>query len=138
MTRVLTYGTFDLFHHGHVRLLERLAALGDELYVGCSTDAFNALKGKKTALPYRHRVEVLEACRHVTHVFPEECWEQKRDDVQRFDIDVFGMGSDWKGEFDFLGDLCKVVYLPRTRNVSTTEIKDMVYDLQHELRLVKG
>ncbi len=121
--RVLTYGTFDLFHHGHVRLLRRLAALGDELIVGCSTDEFNALKGKKTAIPFLERVEVLEACRHVTQVIPEECWEQKARDVARLKIDIFGMGDDWAGKFDELGALCKVVYLPRTEDVSSSQIK---------------
>jgi glycerol-3-phosphate cytidylyltransferase len=132
MKRVLTYGTFDLFHHGHVRLLRRLAELGDELYVGCSTDAFNALKGKKTALPFRHRVEVLQACRYVTHVFAERNWRQKARDVRRYDIDVFGMGGDWQGKFDELGALCHVVYLPRTEDVSTSEIKETVYQLKSE------
>ena len=124
--RILTYGTFDLFHHGHVRLLRRLAELGDELIVGCSTDAFNALKGKVTAVPYAYRVEILEACRYVDRVIPEENWEQKRDDIRRYGISVFAMGDDWAGKFDELGDLCEVRYLTRTEDVSTTGIKGHV------------
>lgn len=123
---ILTYGTFDLFHIGHVRLLERLADLGDRLIVGCSTDGFNASKGKLCVMPYHARVEILLACRHVDEVFAEECWDQKRGDIVRFGADVFAMGSDWTGKFDDLGDLCDVVYLPRTRDISTTEIRQLM------------
>lgn len=123
---VLTYGTFDLFHAGHVRLLRRLAGLGGRLIVGCSTDGFNALKGKSCIMPYEARAEILRACRYVDHVIPEECWEQKRGDVVRHGADIFAMGSDWTGKFDDLADLCRVVYLPRTENISTTEIKHLV------------
>ncbi|MBZ8117247.1 adenylyltransferase/cytidyltransferase family protein [Roseovarius sp. LXJ103] len=123
---VLTYGTFDLFHSGHVRLLARLAKLGNRLIVGCSTDAFNATKGKTCIMPFEARAEILAACRYVDEVFPEERWDQKRGDVQRFSADIFAMGSDWTGKFDDLSDLCRVVYLPRTENISTTEIKKLV------------
>jgi len=123
---ILTYGTFDLFHVGHLRLLRRLSELGDRLVVGCSTDGFNQSKGKITAVPYAHRAEILAGCRYVDHVFPEENWDQKRADVLRYGAQVFAMGDDWVGKFDFLGDLCAVLYLPRTENVSTTELKDLI------------
>ncbi|PVA10941.1 glycerol-3-phosphate cytidylyltransferase [Pelagivirga sediminicola] len=123
---ILTYGTFDLFHTGHVRLLARLADLGDRLIVGCSTDGFNASKGKLCVMPYEARVEILSACRHVDLVFPEESWDQKRGDIVKYGADVFAMGSDWTGKFDDLGDLCEVIYLPRTRDISTTEIKQLM------------
>lgn len=126
MKTVLTYGTFDLFHLGHVRLLRRLADMGDRLVVACSTDEFNALKGKRCIMPYAHRVEILLACRYVDKVIPEENWEQKRDDVIREKADIFGIGDDWRGKFDFLSDLTEVVYLPRTENVSTTELREAV------------
>ncbi|MFY9209958.1 MAG: glycerol-3-phosphate cytidylyltransferase [Aestuariivita sp.] len=127
---ILTYGTFDLFHIGHVRLLRRLADLGDRLIVACSTDEFNAIKGKQTAIPYAHRVEVLEACRYVDQVIPEKTWEQKREDVVAHEVDLFAMGDDWAGKFDELRDLCDVLYLPRTENVSTTELKELIQTMR--------
>ena len=127
MIHVLTYGTFDLFHHGHVRLLARLSALGDRLTVGVSTDAFNAIKGKSCVIPYRDRVEVLRACRYVDDVIPEHHWDQKPEDIDRLQVDIFGMGSDWAGYFDHLETLCRVVYLPRTPEVSTTDIRARVH-----------
>ena len=139
MKTVITYGTFDLFHVGHVRLLQRLRELGDRLVVGCSTDEFNALKGKKALIGYEDRVEVLRSCRYVDEVFPENNWNQKRNDVQRFAADIFAMGDDWVGKFDFLSDQCQVVYLPRTENVSSTEIRQIVRSLhQDELRTVRS
>lgn len=123
MKRVITYGTFDLFHLGHVRLLRRLAALGDELVVGCSTDEFNKLKGKKSVMPFEQRLEILEACRYVAKVIPEREWDQKRGDISREEISVFGMGDDWTGKFDHLTDICEVVYLPRTEDISTTQLR---------------
>ncbi|KEJ87800.1 adenylyltransferase/cytidyltransferase family protein [Sulfitobacter donghicola] len=120
---ILTYGTFDLFHVGHLRLLRRLSELGERLIVGCSTDEFNARKGKVTAITYVQRVEILEACRYVDLVIPESDWAQKREDVRRFDVDLFAMGDDWAGKFDDLRDLCDVLYLPRTEQISTTELK---------------
>ena len=119
---MVTYGTFDLFHIGHVRILKRLRALGDRLYVGCATNEFNAIKGKQTVIPYGERVEVLRACRFVEDVFPEKHWDQKPDDIRRLEIDIFGMGADWEGKFDDLSSLCQVVYLPRTEEVSTTSV----------------
>ncbi|MCA0433899.1 MAG: adenylyltransferase/cytidyltransferase family protein [Proteobacteria bacterium] len=123
MTTVITYGTFDLFHVGHVRLLKRLADLGDRVVVGCSTDEFNRIKGKSVAIPYDQRVEILLACRFVNHVFPESNWEQKREDVLREGANIFAMGDDWAGKFDFLSDIVKVVYLRRTEGISSTQVK---------------
>ncbi|MBM2292726.1 adenylyltransferase/cytidyltransferase family protein [Sulfitobacter pseudonitzschiae] len=125
-TTVLTYGTFDLFHHGHVRLLQRLSQLGDELIVGCSTDEFNAVKGKRCVMPYGQRREILEACRYVARVIPEENWAQKRSDIVNYNVSIFAMGDDWTGHFDDLGDLTRVIYLPRTQDVSTTELKERI------------
>ena len=124
MKRVLTYGTFDLFHEGHVRILKRAKALGDYLIVAISSDEFNQLKGKKSVMSYQQRKEVVEAIRYVDLVIPENDWEQKISDVQKYEVDVFVMGDDWTGKFDFLKDYCEVVYLPRTENISTTMIKE--------------
>lgn len=126
MKTVITYGTFDLFHIGHVRLLRRLRALGDRLVVGCSTDAFNAGKGKHTAMPYEQREELLLACRYVDEVFKEETWEQKRQDIIDHKADVFAMGDDWAGHFDDLQDICEVIYLPRTGGISSTDLKKLI------------
>lgn len=123
MKRVLTYGTFDLLHRGHVRLLERAAALGDELIVGLSTDEFNRIKGKHAYMSYADREYILKAIRYVDRVIPERSWGQKVADVQRYHIDTFVMGDDWQGKFDFLKDYCEVIYLPRTQDISTTKIK---------------
>lgn len=124
MTNVITYGTFDLLHKGHIRLLKRAAELGDNLTVAISTDDFNAIKNKKAYTSFEDRKYILEAIKYVDRVIPEKSWEQKISDVQKYDIDVFVMGDDWKGKFDFLKDYCKVVYLPRTEGISTTKIKD--------------
>ena len=132
MTTVITDGTFDLFHIGHVNLLRRLRELGDRLVVGCSTDEFNALKGKQSAMPYEHRAGILRSLRYVDDVFPENSWEQKRADIAREGAKVFAMGDDWVGKFDDLVDVCDVVYLPRTREVSTTGIRQVLHGLQQE------
>lgn len=126
MKRVLTYGTFDLLHYGHIRLLKRAKALGDYLIVAISTDEFNAVKGKKAYHDYETRKEMLEAVRYVDLVIPENNWDQKRDDVKNYHVDVVVMGSDWKGheKFEDLKDLCEVVYLDRTEGISTTKIKE--------------
>ena len=126
MKRVLTYGTFDLLHYGHINLLKRAKALGDYLVVAVSTDDFNEIKGKKAYHNYETRKLMLEAVRYVDLVIPEENWEQKIDDVKKYDIDIVVMGSDWAGSdrFDYLKDYCEVVYLPRTEGVSTTQIKE--------------
>ncbi|WP_333781884.1 adenylyltransferase/cytidyltransferase family protein [Shimia sp. MMG029] len=125
-TSLVTYGTFDLFHIGHVRLLQRLSELAENVIVGCSTDEFNAIKGKKSVLPYAQRVEVLKSCSYVTEVFAENDWAQKRQDILDRQADAFAIGDDWAGEFDELKDICDVIYLPRTEDISTTEIRDHV------------
>ena len=125
---VLTYGTFDLFHIGHVRLLRRLSEMGDRLIVGCSTDEFNAIKGKACVMPFEERAEILRACSYVTEVIPENDWAQKRADIQALAVDIFAMGDDWAGKFDDLADLCEVIYLPRTEDVSTTDLKKRVHE----------
>ncbi len=132
MKTVITYGTFDLFHVGHVRLLRRLRDLGDRLVVGCSTDEFNASKGKHSVMPYDQRVEVLEACRYVDKVFPENSWDQKPEDIRREGADIFAMGDDWVGKFDYLEPQVEVVYLPRTQDISTTEVRQLVKSLHTE------
>lgn len=123
MRTVITYGTFDIFHAGHVRLLKRARELGDRLVVGVSTDEFNAVKGKRSVFTYDERAEIVSAVRYVDEVFAESRWGQKRDDIARFGAAVFVMGHDWEGKFDDLADLAQVVYLPRTPSVSTTEVK---------------
>jgi len=126
---VLTYGTFDLFHPGHVQLLKRARELGSRLVVGLSTDEFNTLKGKRSVMRYEDRKTVLESCRYVDEVFAEEDWSQKLTDARRLGADVFVMGDDWVGKFDFMREACSVVYLARTEGVSTTEIKASVQGL---------
>lgn len=124
MKRVITYGTFDLLHYGHINLLRRAREQGDYLIVALSTDEFNRLKNKTSYFPYEKRKLLLEAIRYVDLVIPEESWDQKREDVVNYHVDTFVMGDDWKGKFDFLSDLCEVVYLPRTPEISTTKIKE--------------
>ena len=126
MKRILTYGTFDLLHYGHIRLLKRAKELGDYLIVALSTDEFNAIKGKKSYHDYETRKKMLEAVRFVDLVIPESSWEQKKDDILTYKVDVCVMGSDWAGsdKFDYLKDYCEVVYLPRTEGISTTQIKE--------------
>jgi glycerol-3-phosphate cytidylyltransferase len=126
---VLTYGTFDLFHPGHVQLLKRARELGSRLVVGLSTDEFNAKKGKSSVMRYEDRKTVLESCRYVDEVFAEEDWSQKLTDARRLGADVFVMGDDWVGKFDFMQEVCGVVYLARTEGVSTTEIKASMQSL---------
>lgn len=123
MKRVITYGTFDLIHYGHINLLERARRLGDYLIVGLSTNEFNAIKNKKCYFSYEERKRLLEAIRYVDLVIPEEAWEQKVSDIKLYQIDTFVIGDDWEGKFDELKSLCEVVYLNRTPEVSTTKIK---------------
>ena len=123
MKKVITYGTFDLFHIGHLRLLQRVKNLGDHLTVAISTDEFNAVKGKKTLIPYAQRREIVENIKCVDQVIPESSWEQKENDIKTFNVDIFAMGNDWEGKFDFLKKHCEVVYLPRTDDISSTDIK---------------
>lgn len=121
---VLTYGTFDLFHYGHVRLLQRARSLGTRLGVGLSTDEFNALKGKKALMSYEEREELLMTCRFVDFVFPERNWEQKASDITTHKADVLVMGDDWRGKFDHFGHLCQVTYLDRTPLISSTMLRE--------------
>jgi len=130
---VLTYGTFDLFHIGHLNVLKRLRGLGDRLIVGVSTDEFNAVKGKKPVVPFEQRIEIVRSIKYVDEAIPEENWAQKRLDIERYGVDVFGIGDDWRGKFDDLGDSVEVVYLPRTEGISTTEMKRVLsaFDERH-------
>ncbi|ARB41120.1 glycerol-3-phosphate cytidylyltransferase [Mammaliicoccus sciuri] len=127
MRRVLTYGTYDLLHYGHIELLRRAKQYGDYLIVALSTDEFNKLKNKKSYYNYEQRKMMLESIRYVDLVIPENNWEQKTDDVKNFKVDTFLMGHDWEGEFDFLKDHCEVIYLKRTEGISTTQIKKELY-----------
>lgn len=126
MKRVITYGTFDLLHYGHINLLRRARALGDYLVVALSTDEFNwNEKQKKCYFTYEERKQLLEAIRYVDLVIPEEGWAQKLTDIHEYHIDVFVMGDDWAGKFDYLKEeVCEIVYLPRTPEISTTRIKN--------------
>ena len=125
MKKIITYGTYDLLHYGHIQLLKRAKALGDYLIVALSTDEFNwNEKQKKCYFSYEERKMLLESLRYVDLVIPEENWAQKVTDVQEFKVDTFVMGDDWEGKFDFLKDYCEVVYLPRTPEISTTQIKN--------------
>ena len=123
MKKVITYGTFDLFHVGHLNILRRAKELGDYLVVAVSSDKFNEMKGKKAYHSVNDRVAILEAIEFVDEVIVEEGWEQKNSDIKEHNIDTFVMGDDWKGKFDDLKELCEVVYLPRTHGISTTKIK---------------
>ncbi|WP_315793759.1 glycerol-3-phosphate cytidylyltransferase [Paenibacillus sp. BIC5C1] len=127
MTTVLTYGTFDLLHDGHINLLKRAKELGDHLIVGLSNDNFNRLKNKETYFSFESRKMILESIRYVDLVIEESNWEQKISDVISNKVDIFVMGDDWKGKFDFLQDYCKVVYLTRTEGISTTKIKQDLF-----------
>lgn len=126
MTTVLTYGTFDLFHVGHLNLLQRLSALGERLIVGVSTDEFNATKGKRTVVPYTDRARIVESIKGVDLVIPENSWDQKTTDIAEHSVDTFAMGDDWTGKFDELSTLCDVVYLPRTQGISSTDMKKVL------------
>ena len=126
MKKVITYGTFDLLHYGHINLLRRAKTLGDYLIVGLSTDEFNNKeKNKECYFDYENRKLLLDAVKYVDLVITEETWEQKVYDIQKYNIDVFVIGDDWKGKFDYLEDIgIEVVYLPRTKEISTTKIKN--------------
>ncbi|AUR51594.1 glycerol-3-phosphate cytidylyltransferase [Aquella oligotrophica] len=126
MKKILTYGTFDLTHIGHINLLRRAKALGDYLIVGLSTDEFNQIKGKSSIFPYEHRKIILESIRFVDQVIAERCWEQKINDINELNVDIFVIGDDWRGKFDFLKEFCEVIYLPRTEDISTTQIKEAI------------
>lgn len=132
MTTVLTYGTFDLFHIGHVQLLRRASKFGDRLVVGVSTDEFNASKGKRSVMPYTDRASIVRAMRYVDKVIPEHDWDQKVEDIRKNDVDIFVMGDDWRGKFDHLSEHCEVKYLPRTSGISTTELKQALKPFRNE------
>jgi glycerol-3-phosphate cytidylyltransferase len=123
MRTILTYGTFDVVHIGHINLLRRARELGDRLIVGLSSDEFNSKKHKSSLLDYANRKAVLESIRYVDFVFPEVTWEQKVEDVKKYGVSTFVIGDDWEGKFDFLSEYCEVVYLPRTADISSTLIK---------------
>lgn len=123
MKKVITYGTFDLIHMGHINILRRAKEMGDYLVVAISTDEFNTMKHKQAYYSFEQRKQILEAIRYVDEVIPENTWDQKVQDVKEHDIDIFVMGHDWEGEFDFLKEYCEVIYLPRTEGVSTTKTK---------------
>ncbi len=124
MKTVLTYGTYDLLHIGHINLLRRAKALGDYLIVGLSTDEFNAVKGKKAYHSFEERKQLLEAIKYVDLIVEENSWADKKIHIKQYNVDIFVMGSDWTGKFDELSDLCQVIYLPRTEGISTTKIKN--------------
>lgn len=130
---VLTYGTFDLFHVGHLNLLKRLRELGDYLVVGVSTDKFNEGKGKKTVISFEDRIKIVSELKCVDLAIPEESWDQKIGDVNKYNVSVFGMGHDWEGHFDFLKEYCEVIYLPRTEGISSTSLKSTLraFDKSH-------
>ena len=125
---VLTYGTFDLLHYGHLEILRRASLLGNKLIVGVSTDKFNDIKRKTCVLPFQKRKELLESLDYVDKVIPEDNWDQKVTDIQDNDIDIFVMGDDWKGKFDKLKEFCEVIYLPRTKGISSTKLRSILDD----------
>ena len=125
---VLTYGTFDLLHYGHLEILKRASLLGNKLIVGLSTDKFNEIKGKTCVLPYQKRKELLESLDYVGKVIPENNWDQKVTDIQGNNIDIFVIGDDWEGKFDELKDFCEVIYLPRTKGISSTKLRSILDD----------
>ncbi|MCC3869607.1 glycerol-3-phosphate cytidylyltransferase [Terrisporobacter mayombei] len=129
MKRVITYGTFDMLHYGHINLLKRAKENGDYLIVALSTNEFNEIKGKKCFFDYKKRKILLEAIRYVDLVIPEENWNQKKDDIIKYQIDKFVIGSDWEGKFDYLNEYCDVVYLERTPEISTTMIKNKLGEI---------
>ena len=123
MKKVITYGTFDLLHYGHINLLKRAKELGDYLIVAVSSDDFNLKKGKKSFFSLEQRIQMIQSIKYVDQVIVESTWEQKAHDIAKYNIDVFVIGDDWKGKFDFLKEYCDVVYLSRTPEISTTQIK---------------
>jgi glycerol-3-phosphate cytidylyltransferase len=123
MITVITYGTFDTFHYGHLELLRRANDLGDRLIVALSTDEFNNIKGKQSKFNFEKRKEWVESIRYVDMVIPENNWIQKEHDIKKYNVDILAMGNDWAGKFNFLS--CKVIYLPRTIDISSTAIKSL-------------
>lgn len=125
---IITYGTFDMFHIGHLKLLQRLSNLGSKLIVAVSTDEFNEKKGKKTLIPYEQRAEIIKNIKCVDLVIAENNWDQKIKDIKKYDVDIFAIGDDWEGKFDFLKEYCEVKYLKRTEDISTTKLKKSLMD----------
>ena len=125
---ILTYGTFDLLHKGHINLFSRAKKLGDVLVVGLSTDEFNREKGKRSYFTFSERYKLLRLVPSIDLIIPESSWEQKIDDINKYNIDIFVMGSDWTGKFDYLKDYCEVVYLPRTDDISSSQIKEVTHN----------
>jgi dTDP-4-dehydrorhamnose 3,5-epimerase len=125
---ILTYGTFDLLHYGHLEILQRSRKLGSKLIVGLSTDEFNIKKGKDCKIPFEKRKELLSSIDFVNEIIPESNWEQKIDDIKKYNVDVFVMGDDWQGKFDDLNKYCEVIYLPRTIDISTSKLKKVMQD----------
>ncbi|MDD2907178.1 MAG: glycerol-3-phosphate cytidylyltransferase [Candidatus Gracilibacteria bacterium] len=132
MKKIITYGTFDILHKGHINILKRAKELGDYLIVGLSSDEFNNLKNKKSFYSYEERKFLLESIKYVDEVIPENDWKQKKEDIKKYSIDTFVMGDDWEGKFDELKEFCNVVYLPRTPDISTTELKKLIKNLNSE------
>jgi glycerol-3-phosphate cytidylyltransferase len=130
MKKIITYGTFDLLHIGHINLLKRSKQLGDYLIVGLSSDEFNAMKDKKSIHTYEERKMILEALKYVDEVIEEKSWEQKIYDIEKYNADIFVMGNDWEGKFDYLKEFCEVKYLPRTEGISTTYIKGIIEQME--------
>ncbi len=126
---VITYGTFDMFHIGHLELIKRMRAYGDRIIVAVSTDEFNEIKGKKTIVPFEQRAEIVNSIQYVDQVIPEENWEQKASDIKKYQVESFVMGSDWEGKFDDLRTHCQVIYLPRTEGISSTKLKSALTTL---------
>jgi len=143
---VITYGTFDMFHIGHLRLLKRMRELGERVIVAVSTDEFNARKGKRALIPYAERREIIEALTCVDQVIAETSWEQKVEDIHHYGVDVFVMGGDWRGRFDDLKGYCEVVYLERTSGISSSELKQALgrlleaqrIDVPSDLEMIEG
>lgn len=132
MKKVITYGTFDLLHTGHINILKQAKEMGDYLIVAISTDEFNECKNKKAYYSYKERKAILESVRYVDKVIPEKNWDQKIDDIKNFDINLFVMGEDWEGKFDYLMEFCEVIYLPRTQGISTTKIKKDLNEIEYD------
>lgn len=126
---IITYGTFDLFHIGHLNLLQKIKKIGDYLIVAVSTDEFNSIKGKKTIIPYSQRSKIVESIKYVDLVIAENNWEQKINDIRKYNVDVFAIGNDWEGKFDFLQEYCEVVYVNRTDGISSTELKQALKNI---------
>jgi len=136
MKRVITYGTFDMFHIGHLNLLKRAKAEGDYLIVAVSSDEFNLVKGKKSIISFDERKAIVESIKYVDEVIKEDDWNQKQIDIKKYNIDTFVMGDDWRYKFDFLKEFCNVIYLDRTKNISTTKLKKSMETMVEYLHLM--